>query len=161
MEATGLFSVLDKMQNKNWIVIKSVCNFADGHKSDNKMESQTFAAQNAVDFCFHFFKTEMPSNIIGYKRTQKNYKESIHDVTINGYLLFMAKNNNCTSFKLLANKTRIPECTLKEFERITSINDVPVFHKPTYNNYIKIQKALDFEVEFSDEFVDENMKHFF
>lgn len=161
MEAAGLTSVLHKVNNKNWIVIKAICDFADGNKDDNKMQNQIHAANNAVDFCFRFFKTEMPSNIQGFKRTVKNYNENMNDVTINGYHFFMARNEKCISFKSLANKTRLSEKMLREFENFLVVDNKPMFHKTTISNYKKIQNVLDCDIELSEEFVNDEAIHFF
>ncbi len=161
MEAAGLTSVLHKENNKNWIVIKAICDFADGKKDENKTQNQIKAAENAVDFCFRFFKTDMPSNINGFKRTAKNYNETKNDVTINGYNFFMARNEKCISFKSLSSKTRLSEKMLRDFESFLLVDKKPMFHKTTISNFKKIQKVLDCDIELSEEFTNDEAIHFF
>jgi nucleoside phosphorylase len=47
MEGIGIASVCEN-HNKYWIVIKSICDFADGNKGENKHEKQHDAAQASV-----------------------------------------------------------------------------------------------------------------
>jgi nucleoside phosphorylase len=52
MEAVGLHGAA--VANKvDWIMVKAVCDYADGHKRENKEERQKLAAQNAAKFVFH------------------------------------------------------------------------------------------------------------
>lgn len=52
MEGAGLFAAAND-KNVEWIVIKSICDFADGEKNLNKKEYQTKAAATSVSFCEH------------------------------------------------------------------------------------------------------------
>jgi nucleoside phosphorylase len=52
MEGVGLYGAA--VANKvDWIMVKAVCDYADGHKRENKVERQKLAAQNAAGFVFH------------------------------------------------------------------------------------------------------------
>jgi nucleoside phosphorylase len=51
MEAAGLCEAA-QMEGVNWIVVKSICDWADG-SAGNKY--QAFAATGAVEFVFHVF----------------------------------------------------------------------------------------------------------
>ncbi|MDM8542181.1 TIR domain-containing protein [Desulfococcaceae bacterium HSG9] len=55
MEAMGIYASCESLK-KDWIIIKAVCDYADGQKDDNKEEYQKQAAQNAATFVFHSFK---------------------------------------------------------------------------------------------------------
>jgi nucleoside phosphorylase len=50
MEGAGLFAVSCN-RNVECILIKSICDFADGYKSQNKEQFQSFAATTSVLFC--------------------------------------------------------------------------------------------------------------
>ncbi|RYU81263.1 5'-methylthioadenosine/S-adenosylhomocysteine nucleosidase family protein [Hymenobacter persicinus] len=50
MEGAGLVSVAHAY-NKNWLVVKGICDFADGNKAVNKIKKQYLAARAAVDLC--------------------------------------------------------------------------------------------------------------
>lgn len=54
MESSGVWSSASK-HNKQWIVIKSVCDWADGDKTD---EFQTLAAATSVSLCKFIFQDE-------------------------------------------------------------------------------------------------------
>ena len=52
MEGVGLY-VAAMDEGVDWIVVKSVCDYADGNKGDNKDEYQRKAALSAMRFVFH------------------------------------------------------------------------------------------------------------
>lgn len=54
MEGTGLASVAHAY-SKNWLVVKGICDFADGNKGVNKVKKQYLAARAAVDLCCNIF----------------------------------------------------------------------------------------------------------
>lgn len=49
MEGAGFYSAC-KMFSIDWVVVKAVCDYADGNKNDNKVRNQRIATQNAVEF---------------------------------------------------------------------------------------------------------------
>ena len=52
MEGAGLYSACQHY-NTPWILVKGICDWADGNKSENKKHHQEIAAQNAADFVLH------------------------------------------------------------------------------------------------------------
>lgn len=52
MEGAGLFTAAQN-HNIDWIIVKAICDWADGHKNENKRESQIIASRNAVQFTLH------------------------------------------------------------------------------------------------------------
>ena len=52
MEGAGLYSAAQRAQ-KDWIIVKAICDWADGQKSIDKKRRQKRAAQNAVKFVIH------------------------------------------------------------------------------------------------------------
>ena len=51
MEGTGLWAAAERAR-KPWIIVKGVCDWADGQKNDSY---QTMAAAAAVSLCWHVF----------------------------------------------------------------------------------------------------------
>ncbi len=49
MEGKGLYVAAG---NTDWIIVKAVCDWADGNKRKNKKENQKLAAKNAVEYVF-------------------------------------------------------------------------------------------------------------
>ncbi len=49
MEASGLHSIADR-EKIDWIVVKAICDWADGNKAKNKDPNQELAAKNAAEF---------------------------------------------------------------------------------------------------------------
>ncbi len=52
MEAAGIYSAA-MLKQRAWIVVKAVCDFADGNKGDDKDARQKLAAANAATFVRH------------------------------------------------------------------------------------------------------------
>ncbi len=50
MEGGGIYSACDGKEN-HWIMIKAICDFADGNKGKNKKENQAIASASAVSIC--------------------------------------------------------------------------------------------------------------
>lgn len=55
MEGAGLYSVAVR-ERVDWILVKAICDWADGHKAVRKSERQRRAAKNAAQFVFHVLK---------------------------------------------------------------------------------------------------------
>ncbi|GGF27891.1 5'-methylthioadenosine/S-adenosylhomocysteine nucleosidase family protein [Hymenobacter cavernae] len=64
MEGTGLASVAHAY-SKNWLVIKGICDFADGNKGINKVKKQYLAARAAVDLCCNVFNDNFTFKDLG------------------------------------------------------------------------------------------------
>jgi nucleoside phosphorylase len=52
MEGVGLYSACAE-EKVDWIIVKSVCDWADGNKKVNKERRQRNAAVTAMNFVFH------------------------------------------------------------------------------------------------------------
>lgn len=55
MEGAGLYAACDG--KADWIVIKGICDFADGEKGHNKTERQTTAIKSAISACLQVFNS--------------------------------------------------------------------------------------------------------
>jgi nucleoside phosphorylase len=51
MEGVGLYAAAEG--KAQWIIVKAVCDWADGNKGRNKKKSQALAAKNAATFVLH------------------------------------------------------------------------------------------------------------
>jgi nucleoside phosphorylase len=52
MEAAGAYAAAS-LKKRDWIVVKAVCDYADGSKKRNKQKNQENAARNAAQLVFH------------------------------------------------------------------------------------------------------------
>jgi len=52
MEGAGLYSAAAE-RKVEWIIVKAICDWADGNKRRNKTRRQTIAAEQAVGFVLH------------------------------------------------------------------------------------------------------------
>ncbi len=55
MEGTGLYSAAQR-RKVDWIIVKAICDWADGNKGQDKSAYQRLAAENAVRFTLHVLK---------------------------------------------------------------------------------------------------------
>jgi nucleoside phosphorylase len=64
MEGAGVYAACDG-KSVEWILVKGICDFADGNKNENKESHQKKAIQSAVNLCEHVFKNEYAFDDIG------------------------------------------------------------------------------------------------
>jgi len=55
MEGAGLY-VAAQSQKVDWILVKAICDWADGHKAQDKDQRQQLASQNAARFTLHVMR---------------------------------------------------------------------------------------------------------
>jgi nucleoside phosphorylase len=100
MEGTGLVSAAHSY-NKHWIVIKGICDYADGHKGEAKVDRQYLAARAAVDLCLTVFNDKftfrdidvVPFSDKVYINAVKNDNEDKNEKVDIGILLDVAFNS--------------------------------------------------------------------
>jgi nucleoside phosphorylase len=56
MEGGGLYTACQDAK-VDWLLVKAICDWADGHKSENKAKRQALAARNAAEFVLQLLKT--------------------------------------------------------------------------------------------------------
>lgn len=158
MEGVGMASTLSRSGNPNWIIVKGICDWADGNKKENKKVRQALAAKNAVDFCERIFMTDMLSQIKGIKVAKaKDNRESLE--IINPYVLFYYRNLRMISFRRLSEMTKISEKNLKRYEILGK--DGNISQQVSKQDIQKIRNALDCDEGISSENIDESMKKFY
>lgn len=79
MEGIGIASVC-KRYEKPWILLKGICDFADGNKGENKKEKQKDAASAAIHACMMAFNTDNFASLIGEKI---EFRYSDEDIDLN------------------------------------------------------------------------------
>lgn len=65
MEGAGIISACDG--NVEWIIVKGICDFADGNKGENKETNQTIAIAAAVSVCLEVFSSKTTFDSYGIK----------------------------------------------------------------------------------------------
>lgn len=94
MEAAGIYSAA-LLKQRDWIIFKAVCDYADGNKGESKDNRQTLAAKNAAAFVRHVLTaydhpapTEEPGPAVlitpAVKPELRRAAESIHPQAIAG-----------------------------------------------------------------------------
>ncbi len=64
MEGAGIYAACDQ-RVKDWILVKGICDFADGEKGKNKKENQKMAIDSAVELCNLVFSKQHSFKDIG------------------------------------------------------------------------------------------------
>lgn len=71
MEGAGLY-VACQDKKVDWILIKGICDWADGKKSEDKTRRQQTAAKNAAEFVLEGLKL----TVIDWQQRRRNFKQS-------------------------------------------------------------------------------------
>ena len=66
MESAGIFAAANDT-NTPWLIIKGICDFADGNKEKNKEMNQVLAIKASVSFALHFFSNRYAFNDLSFK----------------------------------------------------------------------------------------------
>lgn len=102
MEGAGIVSVCDgKLQ---WIIVKGICDFADGNKGDNKEKNQKTAADAAISACLEVFssKTAFDEFKIALSNEETFVSNSLGVEKINA-VLFDVYDNSLESYYIPRN----------------------------------------------------------
>ena len=75
MEGRGAYSACRNRGITEWIIVKAICDWADGTKSTDKQKNQEIAAKSAVSLLHHVFTDENAFEKI--KRTENSKKKII------------------------------------------------------------------------------------
>lgn len=95
MEGIGLAATCEE-HGKPWILLKAICDFADGNKGTNKKEKQVDAAKAAVHACVQALKTINVTSIINNK-TNYWYRHSELDLS---KVFFVHYDSDCSQYYL-------------------------------------------------------------
>ena len=75
MEGTGLYAACQTRNGVNWILVKAICDFADGDKGKGKKEKQALAIDVALSVCLHIFNKKLVFQALGVKPYEINEKK--------------------------------------------------------------------------------------
>lgn len=78
MEGRGAYAACDNKQVREWIIVKGICDWADGTKGRNKQENQVKAAESAVSLVEHVFLQEIALEQL-YRTNKDRYPENQED----------------------------------------------------------------------------------
>lgn len=95
MEGIGVAAACEE-HNKPWIVLKAICDFADGNKNNDKEAKQKDAAEAAVLACLESLATDNVATLIGEK---VNYFYRPENVDLNK-VLFIHYESDCEPYYL-------------------------------------------------------------
>jgi nucleoside phosphorylase len=70
MEGAGLYAACQD-KGVEWILIKSICDFADGYKVSGKREKQALAIETALHACLHVFNKKYVFESLGLTALQE------------------------------------------------------------------------------------------
>ena len=69
MEGAGIYAACD--QEADWILIKGICDFADGDKGSNKKERQNIAMKSSISACLELFNSTTAFSVFDIETEQK------------------------------------------------------------------------------------------
>ena len=72
MEGYGVYSASSNASINEWIIVKGICDWADGNKSVNKVQNQLLAAKSAISLCMAVLSEDSFSDLKKKKRTEKD-----------------------------------------------------------------------------------------
>lgn len=151
MEGAGLYTACQE-EKVDWILVKAICDWADGNKNQDKKQRQQLAANNAVAFVLHALQhAELPrlSSKNNNQSQNNQLSTNVSNCTVNGHVVTAPEIND--SF----NKTEIhyhyPQQKSKdEFSDNwfkshieTSIADLSHRYTPELNFTLDIAKNFD------------------
>lgn len=83
MEGAGLYSAAAHENINEWIIIKGICDWADGNKSENKAQNQSIAVEAAVNLCYSVFSVPYIFEDIMLTKIQDSSTPSDSQITTN------------------------------------------------------------------------------
>lgn len=85
MEGAGVFAACDG--KADWILVKGICDFADGEKGKDKSQKQLIAINSALSVCSEIFNSSSVFNELKvFPSNDKEYKDLKRDLNINEVL---------------------------------------------------------------------------
>jgi hypothetical protein len=77
MEGVGLYAACDN-KVKHWVVVKAICDWADGNKGFRKDKNQAIAAESAVALCLHAFNSSHAFTDTGLQPIKSKEKKKVN-----------------------------------------------------------------------------------
>ena len=146
MEGRGAYSACRNRNINEWIIVKSICDWADGTKSEDKQENQIIAAESAVSLLNHIFtnpksfekipKIRFKENNIPLMKTSSNYYSN--DVI--GYFINFGVTT-CRLFEILKEGKILKERQTISYD-ISNPKD-PTYLKGTAANLKRLFKKFE------------------
>jgi nucleoside phosphorylase len=92
MEGAGLFAACDG--KAEWILIKGICDFADGKKRENKKHNQTIAINSALSLCLEIFNSNFAFSSINLNPYNKESLSIIKPILTEDILFELYREKN-------------------------------------------------------------------
>lgn len=92
MEGAGIYSACDG--KADWILVKGICDFADGEKGQNKSDRQNIAIESALSACLELFTSETAFKDLGIYPFDENEFDENSDKNFTNDILFDVYDNN-------------------------------------------------------------------
>ena len=102
MEAYGVYAACASKGISEWIIVKGICDWADGNKSRNKKANQMIAAEAAISLCFSVFGNKVIGNSASaaHKKQKKLYTANkLYEKSYNN-ILFLHKEKDNSKVRL-------------------------------------------------------------
>lgn len=98
MEGAGLFAACDG--TVDWILVKGICDFADGNKGVNKKENQNIAINSALSLCLELFNSKYAFDDFGLTAIDCKIENKFDYKNVEN-VLFEVYNKFCEQYYLM------------------------------------------------------------
>ncbi|WP_343246851.1 hypothetical protein [Diplocloster hominis] len=121
MEGRGAYGACRNRNIHEWIIVKAICDWADGTKSENKNQNQMIAAESAVSFLNHIFTSPEAFEKIPKLDTKSSHnssadlEETNNRENIIGYFINFGITT-CRLFKVLRGERVLKECKVISYD---------------------------------------------
>lgn len=116
MEGRGAYAACRRNNLNEWIIVKAICDWGDGNKSNNKEERQVIASKSAVSLLSHLFSNpEAFAKIPQIRKKNDNYIVEKEEDEVVGYLINFGITS-CRLFKILKNKQGLKESKVVSYD---------------------------------------------
>lgn len=104
MEGAGVFAA-SHSKGLEWLIVKGICDFADGNKHLNKTEYQITAATTAIELCLHVFLSQSAFEAIGLvpfikKKVYIDVNKKLNNMKLINDVLFSWYTDNVEKYYL-------------------------------------------------------------
>lgn len=148
MESVGVSSSAIRTDFPKWIIVKAICDFADGDKARDKTNRQQLAAKRAVEYCFSIFNDDILTRNLKISKISPKFLSG-RKIKINGYVLFYYRNKFRLSFRRLSNMVKIKEYALRNYEKVSFNNQVLQFSFASESDIKKLEELFECPNELS------------
>ena len=113
MEGAGLYAACDRIAE--WILVKGICDFADGKKDKKKETYQMIAMNSAVSACLNLFNSDTAFNDFGLSPKKRISKLQEINTHVSSQILFEVYDTTKEEYYLIRSEDLLFTKTVNQF----------------------------------------------